>query len=421
MSKIKIGVFGAGRGMVMIDMLMEYPEAELVAICDKYKPLLDKCAEKAKEHNLKIELCEDFEDFIQCDMDAVVLANYAVEHAPYAIRLMKSGRHILSECLPVQTMKEAVELAEAVEETGKIYHFAENCCFLTNTFEMYKRYRHGDIGEVTYAEGEYVHCGEPGDFEKVAKHTCGGDPNHWRYKNYSTYYCTHSLGPILYITGLRPVKVIGMEMPTSQFQFERGYIKGDAGVTLIELENGAVVKNLVGSLRKLPLIWNYQLYGTKGCMETDRWVHDMLNVYLDDEFDGTQGRSYYECKPVIQNELSAKTVTHGGADYYATHYFIQTLLGDKEAEKYSINVYQALEMGIPGILGYRSILGGGIPVEIPNLRIKEVRNLYRNDVACTDAAVAGAAVLPVSSRGNRIVPETTYEHIRSVWEKMQQQ
>ena len=40
MDKIKIGVFGAGRGRVMIDTVAGYPDAELVAICDKYEYLL---------------------------------------------------------------------------------------------------------------------------------------------------------------------------------------------------------------------------------------------------------------------------------------------------------------------------------------------------------------------------------------------
>ncbi len=78
--KIKIGVFGAARGMTMINVLVDHPDAELVAICDKYRPLLDKAAEKAKEKNMSIALYEDFEDFFKHDMDAVVLASYANEH-----------------------------------------------------------------------------------------------------------------------------------------------------------------------------------------------------------------------------------------------------------------------------------------------------------------------------------------------------
>ena len=98
MAKLKVGVFGAARGRTMINLLYDNPDAQLVAVCDKYKPLLDSCAEEAKNKGIKLGLYESFDDFIQHDMDAVVLANYAHEHAPYAIRLLDSGRHVMSGC-----------------------------------------------------------------------------------------------------------------------------------------------------------------------------------------------------------------------------------------------------------------------------------------------------------------------------------
>ena len=108
MAKLKIGVFGAYRGQTMIDVLFMHPDAELVAVCDKYLPLLEKVGEAAREKGLDIALYENFEDFFHHDMDAVVLANYATEHAPFAIRLLESGRHVLSEVLPCETMAQAV-------------------------------------------------------------------------------------------------------------------------------------------------------------------------------------------------------------------------------------------------------------------------------------------------------------------------
>ena len=39
MGKLKIGVFGAYRGMTMINVLLNHPDAELVAVCDKYVPV----------------------------------------------------------------------------------------------------------------------------------------------------------------------------------------------------------------------------------------------------------------------------------------------------------------------------------------------------------------------------------------------
>ena len=35
MAKVKLGVFGAGRGMAMITRILGSKEAELVAVCDK--------------------------------------------------------------------------------------------------------------------------------------------------------------------------------------------------------------------------------------------------------------------------------------------------------------------------------------------------------------------------------------------------
>ncbi len=54
--KVKIGVFGAYRGMTMINVLLRHPDAELVAICDKYVPALEKAGSAAKEAGLNIAL-----------------------------------------------------------------------------------------------------------------------------------------------------------------------------------------------------------------------------------------------------------------------------------------------------------------------------------------------------------------------------
>lgn len=42
MAKLKIGVFGAYRGMTMISVLIHHPDAELVAVCDKYRARAQK-------------------------------------------------------------------------------------------------------------------------------------------------------------------------------------------------------------------------------------------------------------------------------------------------------------------------------------------------------------------------------------------
>ena len=80
--KIRIGVIGAYRGTSMINYCTAAENAEVVAICDKWEEGLNK----QKEYNkgLDIAYYDNFDDFLKHDMDAVVLANYANEHAPFA-------------------------------------------------------------------------------------------------------------------------------------------------------------------------------------------------------------------------------------------------------------------------------------------------------------------------------------------------
>ena len=409
MKKVKIGVFGAGRGMTMIKQTIGNPDAALVAICDKHVPLLDSCRKVAADSGIKVALFERFDDFFQCDMDAVVLANYASEHAPYAIRLLDSGRHVMSEVLTCATLSEAVGLVEAVERTGKVYVYAENYCYFNTTFEMRQRYRRGDIGELMHAEGEYIH-----DCSSIWPQITYGERNHWRNRHYSTFYCTHSLGPILFASGLRPVKVLGIETRNMPFMRALGSTGGTAAMEIVQIENGAMVKSIHGGLKREPGSINYQMYGSKGSMETDRWDGGNLHVYIEGERNCVGEHVKYVPEFTIKDAAGAG---HGGGDFFTTHYFIRQILGDAEAKNNSIDVYTAVDMCMPGILAYRSIVNGNTPQKVPNLRNPGERDACRNDTFCTFPEIAGDMYVPNNIRDAEEVPDSVYEMVRDRWMK----
>jgi len=412
MKKIKVGVFGAYRGMTMIQVLATHPDAELVAVCDKYKPALNNVAETAKKHNLNVALYENFGDFIKHEMDAVVLANYANEHAPFAIRCLQAGLHVMSEVLPCETMAQAVALIEAVEASGKVYTYAENYCYMQNTFEMWRRYEKGDIGEIQYGEGEYIH-----DCSSIWPDITYGERNHWRNQMYSTFYCTHSLGPLITISGRRPVQVVGFETNMNKDRPLLAPFCRSGGIQMVTLDNGAILKSIHGSLKREPGSINYEVYGTKGMMESDRWDSTKVSAYLEEKL--CQGSlSHYSPQPFIAPEQVSKFSGHGGSDFYSTHFFLEKIIGNPDGEKYAINVYTAVEMGICGILAYRSILNGNVPVTVPNLRNKSERDAYRNDHACTNPAVAGKQLLPVTPQyDTKQIPDSEFARVRNLWEE----
>lgn len=418
--KLRIGVFGAYRGMTMIRVLLNHPDATLVAICDKFVPALEKAKKEAEAAGLKnLALYENFEDFFKHEMDAVILANYANEHAPYAIRLLRSGRHVLSEVLPCQNMAEAVALIEAVEETGKVYAYAENYCYRDDTFEMWRRYERGDIGEIMYGEGEYIH-----DCTGIWPSITYGEKYHWRNRMFPTFYCTHSLGPLLTISGRRPVRVVGLMTNQNAVDPPQGSRTGNAaGLEMVTLDNGALLKSIHGHLKREPGSVNYEVYGMKGSMESERFLPSYasenqkpeIQVYIQGKELCKGTTEHYAPEKTVASGLAARFATHGGSDFYATHLFIEKILGREEGMHYSIDVYRAVDMGICGILAYRSILNGGAPVDVPNLRNPEEREAYRNDTACTDPAAAGDQILPCLPGGSIEYPDEVYEEIRKQW------
>lgn len=408
--KVKIGVLGGHRGSSMIDYCEKSENAEVVAICDKNTDVLNTQKEKLKNNN--ITYYDNFEDFIKHDMDAVVLANYANEHAPFAIKALKRGLHVFSEVLPCQTMKEAVELIETVEETGLIYAYGENYCYMPAPYEMKKLYKQGKIGEFEYGECEYIHNGEP-----IWPSITYGEKHHWRNDMYSTFYCTHSLGPIIHMTGLRPVSVIGFEGTQTERKMRVGAKSGLFAIEMVTLENGGIIKSVHGWLYKNS-IW-YSAYGSKGRMEcgreSDKNSGHINKIYVDyDEYSGgydTDKSESYEPKQGMEDKTEG--FGHGGSDFYSMYNFIEKIKGNPDAE--TIDVYEAMDMYLPGMFAYRSILKGNVPMAIPNLRNKEERDKWRNDTACTDSKVAGDMLLPTFSKGTPQIDDGVYEHVKKLW------
>ncbi len=418
MDKLKIGVLGVKRGQSMIFYSHRAQNVEVVAICDKWEDGLKRAAKDVNSSS--VTYYTDFDEFLNHDMDIVVLANYGNEHAPFAIKCLERGFHVYSEVTAFQNMKEAVELIEAVEKSGKVYGFAEQYCFMPAPMEMKRLYSQGKIGELEYAEGEYAH-----DSSGAWHRLTFGDPDHWRNYAYSTFYCTHSIGPIIHATGLRPVSVTGFESYRNERRASVGAKTASFGISLVTMNNGALVKALNGNLRRSTL-W-YAMYGSAGKMECSRSIlknGGVGRIYVELEERGHDDdqvtRDNYEPRrePPKGDFSAAEFNDHGGADFYCIQGFIDKVLGDDNADY--IDVYEAVDMTIPGLFAYRSLLQGGVPLDIPDLRDPKQRDLYRNDTLCTDPKAAGDMLVPAYSRGEVEIPDEVYEKVRAKFEEEMQ-
>ena len=200
MQKLKIGIFGLRRGLDYLEAV-QMNGFEVTAVCDADETRLAE----AKKRLPGAALYTDPESFLGHPMDAVFLANFFHQHAPWAVRFLEKGVHVLSECASNATMAQGVRLARAAEKSGAVYMLAENYPFMLFNREMKRVYEGGTLGRALYAEGEYNHPFDIYNEDNVrALRTY---TSHWRNWLPRTYYITHSLAPLMYATGAFPMRV----------------------------------------------------------------------------------------------------------------------------------------------------------------------------------------------------------------------
>ena len=174
MSTIRLGVLGGGRGGSMMSYCLAAgaDKVQLAAVCDKNPEVLEARRKGFEENS------------VAATTILMILSitpwtrwcwpSYAHQHAPFAIRCLHKGLHVFSEVLPCQNMKEAVELIEAVERSGRCMPTAKLLLY-EGPREMRRLYREGEKSEsFEYAEGEYIHnCESIWPAKPTAKRTIG--------------------------------------------------------------------------------------------------------------------------------------------------------------------------------------------------------------------------------------------------------
>ena len=365
--RLRLGVWGLGRGL-HIAQTAAACHFDVVAGCD-YNPHFLEIFRKEIPDG---QFTDDAEEFLSWDLDAVLLATYCPSHGPDAIRCLLAGKHVLSEVTAFLTPAEGVALVEAVEATGKVYQLAENYPYTPENRYLKQLWAQGVFGELQYAEFAYLHdCLNYAytyiDHSPVSP---GDQVHNWRSWLPWHHYCTHSLGPVMAITGRRPVRVTSLPGTVRLPGHIMSPPDGLSGIapSLIEMDNGAIVRNLMGGCTSDDSF--NRLFGTRGSSESVRW---QLHLHL-----GGRGESpRLEVKPELGPlDLLAAQTGHGGGDFWVLYHFANEILHGVEPP---FDIYRAADVTLPGIQAYRSALAGGAPQEVPDFRDPAVRARYRDD------------------------------------------
>lgn len=374
MKKIRIGIFGAGRGVDIAENLLLL-DCEIVALCDFNKKRLANGLEKL---GIDIATYENFDDFIEHELDAVVLANYFHEHTPYAIKCFEKGIHVLCECISNGTMAQGVELLRAYEKSSSIFMLAENYPQMIFNREMKRVCDGGSLGKILYAEGEYNHPVAPDDhgFNKIGIYFTG----HWRNYLPRSYYITHSLAPLMWSTGATPKRVSAFPVYVPFKEEATARRVGDRAAIVTTVNDDDSVFKVTGCSAFGAHSNSYRICGEKGQIENLRGMGEkvMLRYNAWAIPDGKEEVNLYDPEWHDSDENFINEAGHGGGDFIVARMFLDCIKEGRQPE-HPYDIHSAVTMSSVAILAHRSILNGGIAYDIPDFHKEECRKEYEND------------------------------------------
>ncbi len=351
----RFGLVGVGRGSGYGRLLAGDPRCEVVGCCDQSPESLARF--QAELHLADGQCFTDYDRFLDAaPMDAVFVGTPVPAHADQTVKALEAGVHVLCEVTAASTLEGCARIVDAVRRTGRTYMLAENCCYWPFVLQWKDLVRAGRLGEVFYMEAEYLH---PIPHLICDPHT--GAPL-WRAQRAPLHYCSHSLGPLLEITGDRIVRALGLGNGRRLLPECPGPGGIDIQIALFETERGALVKLARSSVvPRHPMIHYYTLQGTKGFVETDRLGPASGLLYLKDKMEAAQRIE----APLVDESLPAHAQSggHGTAEYALLQDFLRAL---ETGTSPPLDAVRAMELCVPGLIAHQSALQGGVWQEVPS-------------------------------------------------------
>ena len=352
----RVGLVGIGRGSGYGSLFASTPGCDVVACCDASERALSTFQQQLK---LPDSCCyTSYDDFIASPMDAVFIGTPIMCHADQTIKALEAGVHVLSEVTAASTIEDCRRIVDAVGRTRKIYMLAENCVYWPFVQEWKRMVEAGRIGRVFYAECEYLHPIPGLIVDSKTGETC------WRAERPPLHYCSHSLGPVLDITGDRITRAMGLG--NSHHILPGGGVGGiDIQVALFQTEKESIIKLLRSSVvPRHPHMHYYMLQGTKGFVETDRLgQRGPGHLYVEGEMETAQDI------PCRKDDASlpewARSGGHGAAEYYVVKAFFNAI---ETGEKPLLDELRAMDLTVPGIVAHDSAMNNGIWMDVPSMR-----------------------------------------------------
>lgn len=386
-------------------------DVEFTAICDAYRPALEKGRDIIVEQGRPEPIMtDDYMDIINNDkIDAVIVMTEWAGRAEIAAKAMYAGKYAAIEVGCAFDISECYMLIEAYEKTGMPLMMLENCCYGRREMMALRAVKEGLFGEIVHCDGGYHHLLPEEelflDIESEKKHYRIGSYINRNCENYPT----HELGPISKVlninrgnrmltlssfasksAGLKEFskKLLGEESPYSKIDYKQG----DIITTVITCAGGETIHLCLDTTLPRPYYSrNFTVRGTKGMYTEERKV--MFLEGMEEEIENNEEEMFEKYDHPLWAEYFAEGIKggHSGMDWLVCRAFVESV---KRGVNTPIDAYDTVAWMAIAPLSEMSISMGGAPVSVPDFtkgkwinRESVIEGKYSLDKICVDKSV----------------------------------
>jgi predicted dehydrogenase len=337
--KIRVGIVGYGVCRFGAAFsFQDHPNVEVVAVSDLFP---DRCADLAKVCRCN-KTYPSLEELVKDDtIEAVFCATDAPSHARHCIEVLRHGKHVACAVPAVHgSLDDAEQLFETVKSSGRKYMMFETSYFHEDLYAMRQIYNAGGFGKLIYSEGEYYHD----SVEQIDSY------KGWRIGLPPQWYPTHSNAYYVGVTGGSFTEVSCMAIPSVKelLQRENNRYKNPFGTEI------ALLRTSEGGMARMGVSWD-----TPGDGGERGRIRGQRGTFYG-KYQGLEKKLPATSRPPIPPGVKAGG--HGGSHGQLTNEFVTSILADR---KPLVDIAQALNMTVAGVVAHQSALKDGELMKIP--------------------------------------------------------
>ncbi len=366
--KINIAVIGLGFGAEFIPIYKKYPDANIVAICQRNETKLNEIGDAfgiEKRYTDYDKLLQD------ASIDAVHINTPIPDHGIQTIKALKAGKHVACTVPMATTVKECEEIVRLTKEKGLTYMMMETVVYAREFLFMKELYDTGELGKIQFIKASH-------------QQDMDGWPNYWPGLP-PMYYATHCVGPVLGLVRGEAEYVSCFGSGTIRKELHHHYNSPFAVETAhIKFRNSDLSAHVYRSLFDVARQYreSFEVYGSKKTVEWPLIEGEPLVMHTakrpEPEIpEKIECPDYAKLLPEPIRRFTTKGVYdaddhqhlsftqgagHGGSHPHLVHEFLNALI--KNTSPYP-NATQSANITCVGILAHDSAMQGGKIMYLP--------------------------------------------------------